>query len=78
MISTDQDILNKMEEMMTRMTAPIIERLHHLEKAQGKKKKAIKEPQDEDLSLMMIFLRKKRLRSIRDLTRENSQRKPKR
>ena len=48
MILTDEDILNKMEEMMTRMTAPITERLHHLEKAQGKKKKAIEEPQDEE------------------------------
>ena len=47
MILTDQDILNKMEEMMTRVNASIIERLHHLEKAQGKKKKAIEEPQDE-------------------------------
>ena len=30
------------------MTAPIIERLHHLEGAQGKKKKVVQEPQDED------------------------------
>ncbi|KAK7832573.1 hypothetical protein CFP56_026303 [Quercus suber] len=37
-----------MEEMMARMTALIIERLHHLEDAQGKKKKVVQEPQDED------------------------------
>ena len=48
MTSSDQDILKKMEEMMARMTAPIIERLHHLEGAQGKKKKVVQEPQDED------------------------------
>ena len=48
MTSSDQDILNKMEEMMARMTAPIIERLHHLEGAQGKKKKVVQESQDED------------------------------
>ena len=47
MTSSDQDILKKMEEMMARMTAPIIERLHHLEGAQGKKKKVVQEPQDE-------------------------------
>ena len=48
MVSSDQDTLKKMEEMMTRVTASIIERLHHLEKAQGNKKKAIEETQDED------------------------------
>nr|POE68338.1 hypothetical protein CFP56_12511 [Quercus suber] len=47
MASSDQDILKKMEEMKARMTAPIIERLHHLEGAQGKKK-VMQEPQDED------------------------------
>ena len=44
----DYDILKKMEEMMARMTAPIIKRLHHLEHAKGKKKKVVQEPQDED------------------------------
>ena len=65
---------------MTRMTAPIIERLHHLEKAQRKKKKAIEEPQDEKFIFDddFFFLEKKRLRSIRNLRREHSQRKPKR
>ena len=41
MASSDQDILKKMEEMMTRMTAPIIKRFHYLEGAQGKKKKVV-------------------------------------
>ena len=45
---SDQDILKKMEEMMTRIIAPIIERLHLLEGAQWKKKKVVQEPQDED------------------------------
>ena len=43
-----EDNLKKMEEMMTTMTAPIIERLHHLKGAWGKKKKVVQEPQDED------------------------------
>ena len=34
--------------MIRRMTAPIIVRLHLLEGAQGKKKKVVQEPQDED------------------------------
>ena len=37
----DYDILKKMEEMMARMTAPIIKRFHYLEGAQGKKKKVV-------------------------------------
>ena len=45
---SDQDILKKMEEMMTRIIAPIIERLHLLKGAQWKKKKVVQEPQDED------------------------------
>ena len=48
MASSDQDILKKMEEMMARMTAPVIEWLYHLKDAQGKKKKVVQEPQDED------------------------------
>ena len=48
MPSSDQNILKKMEEMIRRMTAPIIVRLHLLEGAQGKKKKVVQEPQDED------------------------------
>ncbi|KAF3947060.1 hypothetical protein CMV_026753 [Castanea mollissima] len=48
MASSDQDILRKMEEMMARMTTPIIERLHHLKDGQGKKKKVVQEHQDED------------------------------
>nr|POE67771.1 hypothetical protein CFP56_31446 [Quercus suber] len=48
MSSSDQDILKKMEEMMARMTASIIERLHHLKSDQGKKKKVVQEPQDKD------------------------------
>nr|POE51292.1 hypothetical protein CFP56_66326 [Quercus suber] len=48
MASSYQDILKKMEEMMTRMTAPIIERLHHLKGTRGKKKKVVQEPQDKD------------------------------
>ena len=48
MALSDQDILKKMEEMMAKMTAPFIERLHNLEGAQGKKKKVVQESQDED------------------------------
>ena len=48
MTSSDEDILKKTEEMMTRMIASIIERLHHLEGTQGKKKKVVQKPQDED------------------------------
>ena len=48
MASSDQDILKKMEEMMTRMTATIVERFHYLKGAQGKKKKVVEEPQDKD------------------------------
>ena len=43
MTSNDRDILKKMEEMMARMAAPIIERLYHLESSQGKKKKIVQE-----------------------------------
>ena len=48
MALSDQDMLKKMEEMMTKMTAPIIETLHHLKKAQEKKKNPIEELQDDD------------------------------
>ena len=48
MTLSDQDILKKMEEMVTVMIAFIIERLHHLKGAHGKKKKVVQESQDED------------------------------
>ena len=48
MALSNQDMLKKMEEMMTKMTAPIIETLHHLKKAQEKKKNPIEELQDDD------------------------------
>ena len=41
-------MLKKMEEMMTKMAAPIIETLHHLKKAQEKKTNPIEELQDDD------------------------------
>ena len=34
--------------MMARITTPIIEGLHQLESAQGKKKEVVQEPQGED------------------------------
>ena len=48
MALSNQDMLKKMEEMTTKMTAPIIDTLHHLKKAQEKKKNSIEELQDDD------------------------------